>query len=135
LSAESEVKLTVCIGVPPEMAGIGHLVEITISREVAMTGIGKGGPVSGNGQRKQKSVTPTTRQSGFATAAASQRMYPELVPVGFALFRARRHAQSRNRSLFIETEICDFRRDRARVACSAPPRKPRLPNSTMCIRF
>jgi hypothetical protein len=52
LSAESEVKLTVCIGVPPEMARIGHLVEITISREAAMTGIGKIGPVSGNGRKE-----------------------------------------------------------------------------------
>jgi len=48
LRAESAVKLTVCIAVAPEMTGIGHLVEITICREVAMIGIGngrKGGPV------------------------------------------------------------------------------------------
>ena len=40
------------------------------------------------------------------------------------MFTARHHRQSLNRSLFIETEICDFRRDRDRAACSAPLRKP-----------
>ena len=42
LRAESEVKLTVCIAMPPEMARIGHLVEVTIGREVAMIRIGNG---------------------------------------------------------------------------------------------
>jgi hypothetical protein len=42
LRAESEVKLTVCIAVPPEMARMGIFVEITIGREVAMIGIGNG---------------------------------------------------------------------------------------------
>jgi hypothetical protein len=42
LRAESEGKLTVCIAVPPEMARIGHLVEITIGGEVAMIRIGNG---------------------------------------------------------------------------------------------
>jgi hypothetical protein len=42
LRAESEVKLTVCIAVPPEMACIGHVVEITMGGEVAMIGIGTG---------------------------------------------------------------------------------------------
>ena len=42
LGAESEVKLTVCIAVTPEMARTGQLVEITIGREVAMIRIGNG---------------------------------------------------------------------------------------------
>ena len=42
LRGESEVKLTVCITVAPEMALMGHLVEIAMGREVAMIGIGNG---------------------------------------------------------------------------------------------
>ena len=47
LRAEGEVELVVCIAVPPEMAGIGQLVEIMIGREVAMICIGNGrrGPI------------------------------------------------------------------------------------------
>ena len=36
---------------------------------------------------------------------------------------------------FYETEICDFRRDRARAACSAPPRKPRGPTRQRAFGF
>ena len=49
----------------PEIARIGHLAEIAISGEVAMTGIGKGGPVQGMDVRKQKSATATIRASGL----------------------------------------------------------------------
>ena len=35
-------------------------------------------------------------------------MYPELVPVGFALFKALRHRQSRNRSLFMRQRFAIF---------------------------
>jgi hypothetical protein len=42
LWAENEVKLAVCILVPPQMARMGHVVEITTGREVAMIGIGDG---------------------------------------------------------------------------------------------
>lgn len=64
LSAESEVKLTVCAGVPWRWNVLG-LVEITISGEVAMTAWARAGLFRGMDVRKQKSVTPTLRPSGL----------------------------------------------------------------------
>lgn len=66
----------------------------------------------------------TLRQFGFVNPAASRRVCPKPVPVGLCAGPGRRQRQSRNRSLFIETEICDFRPDRARAACSAPLSNP-----------
>jgi len=43
--------------------------------------------------------------------------------------------QSRNRSLLIETEICDFRRDRESCSLLSPAEETPWPNSTTCIRF
>jgi len=38
-------------------------------------------------------------------------------------------------AIVFETEICDFRRDRARAACSAPPKKPRGPTRQRAFGF
>jgi hypothetical protein len=87
----------------------------------------------------------TNRQLGFVNAAVSQRdvsgtraagrvvhcsgpflgSYTARAAPRPGVLARRATVRAENRSLFIETEICDFRRNRARAACSAPPRKPR----------
>jgi hypothetical protein len=69
LRAESEVKLTVCIAVPPEMARMGIFVEITIGREVAMIGIG-------NGRQGQACLREWTSGSEVSDADYSLRWLP-----------------------------------------------------------
>jgi len=60
---------------------------------------------------------------------------PNLLPYGLRVFTARPRRPSRNRSLFFETEICDFRRDRYRAACSAPLSKPCGPTPRRAFGF